>query len=103
MSIHATEGELLAHFMAGLLKGVVMEAPIVAVVVEYPDAVLGGKCLKGTFGSESLRGCVINFEVDEAQAAEVVNEDGGAPVAPLGEFAFHLRKETKKLTSVEAI
>ena len=28
------------------------------------------------------------------QAAEVVNEDGGAPVAPLGEFASHSREES---------
>ncbi len=34
------------------------------------------------------------MEVDKAQATEVVHEDGGAPVAFLGEFAFHLRKES---------
>jgi hypothetical protein len=94
MGIHTAEGELLSHFMAGLLEGVVMEAPVVAVVVEYPHAVLGGKCLEGAFGSKSFCGCIVNLEVDEAQAAEVVNEDGGAPVAPLDEFAFHLRKES---------
>ena len=32
--------------------------------------------------------------MDEAQAAEVVNEDGGASAAPLGEFAFHLREKS---------
>jgi hypothetical protein len=34
------------------------------------------------------------LEVDEAQAAAVVDEDRGAPVVPLGEFAFHLREES---------
>jgi len=33
------------------------------------------------------------LKVDEAPAAEVVNEDGGAPVASLGEFALHLHEE----------
>ncbi len=32
--------------------------------------------------------------MDKAQAAAVVDEDCGTPVAPLGEFAFHLRKES---------
>ncbi len=94
MGIHSAEGELLSCFVAGLFEGVVLEAPIVAVVVEYPHAVLGGECLEGAFGSKSFRGCIIDLKVDEAQAAEVVNEDGGAPVVPLGEFAFHLREES---------
>jgi hypothetical protein len=94
MGIHAAEGELLSRFLAGLFEGVVLEAPIVAVVVEYPHAVLGGECLKGAFGSKSFRRCIVDLKVDEAQAAEVVEEDGGAPVAPLGKFAFHLRKES---------
>jgi hypothetical protein len=34
------------------------------------------------------------LKVDEAQAAEVVHKDGGAPVGPLGKFAFHLRVES---------
>ena len=50
VGIHATEGELLSRVMAGLLEGVVVEAPVVAVVVEYLHAVLRGKCLKGMFG-----------------------------------------------------
>ncbi len=94
VGIDAAEGELLSRFMTGLFEGVVLEAPIVAVVVEYPHAVLGGKCLEGAFGSKSFRGCIVDLKVDEAQAAEVVDEDGGAPVAPLGEFAFHLRKQS---------
>jgi len=94
VGIHAAEGELLSHVLAGLLEGIVVEVPIVAVVVEDLHAVLGDECLEGAFGSESFRGCIVDLEVDEAQAAEVVNEDGGAPVAPLGEFAFHLREES---------
>ena len=50
VGIHATEGELLSRIMAGLLESVVVEAPVVAVVVEYLHVVLGGKCLKGVLG-----------------------------------------------------
>ena len=70
MGIHVIEGELLSCFMAGLLEGVVLEAPVVSVVVEYPHAVLGGECLEGVFGFESFRGCIIDLKVDKAQAAE---------------------------------
>jgi hypothetical protein len=34
--------------------------------------------------------CIVDLEANNAQAAEVVDEDGGARVAPLGEFAFQL-------------
>ena len=94
MGIHTAEGELLSRFVAGLLEGVVVEAPIAVVVVEYPHAVLGGECLEGAFGSKSFRRCIVDLEVEEAQAAEVVKKDGGAPVASLGEFAFHLSEES---------
>jgi hypothetical protein len=40
----------LPGVVAGLLEGVVVVAPVVAVVVLYPHAVLSGKCLKGAFG-----------------------------------------------------
>ena len=50
VGIHDAEGELLLRVMAGLLEGVVVEAPVVAVVVEYLHAVLGGECLEGAFG-----------------------------------------------------
>jgi hypothetical protein len=36
--IHATKGELLLPVMAGLLEGIVLELPIVAVIVMDPDA-----------------------------------------------------------------
>ncbi len=94
MGIHAAEGELLSCFVAGLFEVVVLEAPIVAVVVEYPHAVLGSECLEGAFGSKSFRICILDLKVDKAQAAEVVNKDGGTPVALFGEFAFHLREES---------
>ncbi len=94
MGIDAAEGELLSRFVAGLFEGVVLEAAIVAMVVEYPHAVLSGECLKCAFGSESFRGRIVDLKVDKAQVAEVVDKDGGAPVAPLGKFSFHLRKES---------
>ena len=50
VGIHAAEGELLSRIEAGLLEGVVVEVPVVAVVVEYLHAVLGGECLEGAFG-----------------------------------------------------
>ena len=53
MGIHTAEGGLLSCVVAGLLEGVVMEAPVVAVVVEDRHAVLGGECLEGAIGSES--------------------------------------------------
>ena len=50
VGIHATEGELLSRIVAGLLEGVVLEVPVVAVVVEDLHAVLSSECLEGTFG-----------------------------------------------------
>ena len=90
VGIDSAEGELLPCIVAGLSEGIVLETPVIPVVVEDLHAVLGGECLEGAFGSKSFRGCIIDLEVDKAQTAEVVNEDGGAPVAPVGEFAFHL-------------
>ena len=46
MGIHAAEGELLLRVVAGLLEGVVVEAPVVAVVVEYLHAVLSQRCVR---------------------------------------------------------
>ena len=50
MSIDSAEGELLSRVVAGLFEGVVLEAPIIAVVMEDFHAVLGGECLEGAFG-----------------------------------------------------
>ncbi len=94
MGIDTAEGELLSCFVAGLFEDVVLEAAIVAMVVEYPHAVLSGDCLEGAFGSESFRRIIVDLKVDKAQGAEVVDKDGGTPVAPLGKFAFHLREES---------
>ncbi len=89
MDIEPAEGELLSCFVAGLFEGVVLKAATVAMVVE-----------EGAFGSESFCGRIVDLKVDKAQAAEVVDKDGGAPVAPLGKFAFFC---VKNPTSVEAI
>ena len=56
MGIHAAEGELLSRVVAGLPESVVLEAPVVAVVVEDLHAALSGKCFEGAFGGNSLRG-----------------------------------------------
>ncbi len=50
VGIDTAEGELLLCIVAGLLEGVVVEAPVVAVVMLDPRAVLGGKGLEGPFG-----------------------------------------------------
>ncbi len=49
--IDATEGELLSRVVAGLLESIVLEAPVVAVVVEDLHTMLSGECLEGAFGS----------------------------------------------------
>jgi hypothetical protein len=56
MSIHAAEGELLSRVVAGLPEGVVLKAPVVAVLVEDLHAVLSGECFEGAFGGDSLLG-----------------------------------------------
>ncbi len=50
VGIDAAKGELLSCVVAGLLEGVVVEAPVVAVVVLDPHAVLGSEGLEGAFG-----------------------------------------------------
>ncbi len=54
MGVYATEGKLLACAVACLLEGVVGEAPIVAVVVLDPNAMLGSEGLEGAFGGDSF-------------------------------------------------
>ncbi len=49
---------------------------------------------EGKLGGKCFVGLVIELEVDESEAAEVVNKDGGAFVALLGEFAFQLCKKS---------
>ncbi len=54
VSIHATEGELLALLVAGVFESVVRETTVVAVVMLNFYAVLRGKGLKGSFGDDGL-------------------------------------------------
>ncbi len=49
---------------------------------------------KGKLGGVCFIRLVIELEVDKSEAAEVVNKDGGAFVALLGEFAFQLCKKS---------
>ncbi len=46
--------------------------------------------LKGKLGRECFIGLVVELEVEKTEAAEVVDEDGGALIALLGKFAFNL-------------
>ena len=54
MSVDATKGGLLVRVVACLFEGIVGELPIVAVVMQNFDTVLGGEGLEGTFGGEGL-------------------------------------------------
>jgi hypothetical protein len=47
MGVYATEGELLVHFVARLLKCIVRELTVVAVIMLNFYAVLGGEGLEG--------------------------------------------------------
>ena len=90
VGVYATEGKLLACVVACLLEGIVGEAPIVAVVVLDPNAMLGSEGLEGAFGGNGFNRRVIDLGVDVSQATVVVDEDGSAAIALLGKFAFKL-------------
>ncbi len=90
MGVYATEGKLLACVLACLLEGIVGEAPIVAVVVLDPNAMLDSEGLKGAFGGNSFNRRVIDLGVDVSQATVVVDKDGSTAISLLGKFAFKL-------------
>ncbi len=46
--------------------------------------------LEGKLGGKCFVRSIVELELDKLEAAEVVNKDGGAFVALLGEFAFQL-------------
>ena len=93
VGVYATEGKLLACIVACLPEGIVGEAPIVAVVVLDPNAMLGSEGLEGAFGGDGFDRRIIDLEVDIPQSTVVVDEDGSAAIALLGEFAFELRNK----------
>ncbi len=62
--------------------------------MEDLDSVFCSVLLKGKLGSKCFVGLVVELEVDEAEAAEVVNEDGGALVVLRVKFAFQLCTKT---------
>jgi hypothetical protein len=49
-----------------------------------------GVLLKGKLGSEFFIRLVVKLEVDESEAAIVVDKDGGALIVLLVKFAFQL-------------
>jgi hypothetical protein len=68
MSIHSAEGEFLVQFLARADKSGVGKAPIVAVVVGNPDAMLGGVALEGSLGVDGFgRGEICCYQIDELQ------------------------------------
>jgi hypothetical protein len=58
--------------------------------MEDLDSMFCSVLLKGKLGSKCFVGLVVELGVDKAEAAEVVNEDGGALFALLGKFTFQL-------------
>ncbi len=54
--VYATEGKLLALFVAGLFERVIRKLPIVAMVMLNFYAVLGSEGLEGMFGGDGLDG-----------------------------------------------
>ncbi len=67
-----------------------MEASVVAMVVKDLDSMFCSVLLEGGIGSKSFVGFVVELEVDKLEAAIVVDKNGGAPIALLGEVAFQL-------------
>ncbi len=65
-----------------------MEASIVTVIMENLDSMFCSVLFE--VGGECFVGLVIKLEVDELEAAEVVDNDGGKLVALLDKFAFQL-------------
>ncbi len=77
VGIDPTEGESLPCVLACLSTGIVVEATIVAVIMEDPDSMFCSVLLTGELGSKCFVGLVVKLEVDKAEAAgEVVDEDG---------------------------
>lgn len=91
MGVYATEGKLLACVVACLLEGIVGEAPIVTMVVLDSDAMLSSEGLEGAFGGDGFDRGIMDLEVDIPKSTVVVDKDGSATIALLGEFAFELR------------
>ena len=84
VGVYATEGKLLACIVACLPESIVGEAPIVAVVVLDPNAMLGSEGLEGAFGGDGFNRRIIDLKVDVPQSTAVVNKDGSAAIALFG-------------------
>ena len=90
MGVHAAEGELLSCFFACLLECVVLESAVVAMLVQNFKTVVSSKLLKGTLGLDCFARLQILHQMNKLQAGVMVNKDGGAVVATIGEFTRHL-------------
>jgi hypothetical protein len=88
--VYATEGKLLALFVAGLFERIIGKFPVVAMVMLNYYAILSSKGLEGTFGSDGLEEWIVDLRVNKAEAAVMVHKDCGAPVLLFGEFSLHL-------------
>ncbi len=54
---------------------------------------LSSKGLEGAFGGDGFDRGIIDLEVDIPEATVMVDKDGSAAIALLGEFAFELRNK----------
>ncbi len=64
VDIYPTKGELLPCVVACLLEGVVVEASVVAVVVQDFDSVFCRVLFEGKLGSKCFVGLVIKLELE---------------------------------------
>jgi hypothetical protein len=67
VGVDPTEGEPLPLCTAAVFEGVVCKSSVVAMVVEFVDAVLFSKVLKGSFGFHCLFGGELGHKVDVLQ------------------------------------
>lgn len=78
VSVHATKCQLLSLLVTIESKTIVREAAVVAVIALDLDVVTERVPFKGMFRSERLHGAVGFLHVHKGEAAEVINENGGA-------------------------
>ncbi len=96
MSIHPAEGEFLLLCLTCLAEHSVRKAAIVAMVVQYADAVLGSEVFEDALCIDDFaQGEVACHEIDKLETRKMINEDRRVPVAGLGERALCLGVKTR--------
>jgi hypothetical protein len=88
VGIYPTQSELLPCIVACLSEGIVLKAPVVAVVVQDVDSMFGCILFESKLCSKCLGWPFVKLEVEKLKAAVVVDKDGSALVVLLGKLAF---------------